>query len=368
MRKAGLAMALLSTFGVAGCSGHGNPTAPEKTLNIYSWADYIAPDTVANFERETGIKVQYSTFDTNEQLATKLLTGRTNYDIVVPSDFFFERLMKAGVFRKLDKTALPNSVNLDPEIMQRLAVHDPGNLYSVPYLWFTTGIGYNVDKVRERLGSSGYDSWSLLLDPKNAAKLQDCGILIIDSPTDVYSSVLIYLGKDPNSHDAAGWNLAADTLMKIRPYVRSIDSVGVIGDLANGSLCLILGWSGDVMQARYRALEASNGVKIRYFVPREGGLIGADMIGIPADAPHPQNAAIWMNYLMRPEVMAGITNAVKYPNGNLASLRFVQDAIKNDPAAYPGAETRAKLHLLPAMAPEEARLVTRLWTQFRTGQ
>ena len=366
--KARLSTAVLSTVGLIACGGHGKPPAAENTLNIYSWADYIAPDSVANFERETGIKVHYSTFDTNEVLATKLLTGRTNYDIVVPTNFFFERLLKAGVFRKLDKAALPNSVNLDPEIMQILAVHDPGNLYSVPYLWFTTGLGYNVDKVRERLGSSKYDSWSLLFEPQNAAKLADCGILVVDSPTDVYASALMYLGKDPDTRDPADWNAAADLMMKIRPFVRSIDSVGVISDLANGGLCLILGWSGDVMLARSRAVESANGVNIRYFVPREGGLIGADMMSIPADAPHPHNAEIWMNYLMRPEVMAAITNAVKYPNGNRGSLPFVAGAIKNDPAIYPSAETRVKLHTLPAMTPEETRLVTRLWTRFRTGQ
>jgi putrescine transport system substrate-binding protein len=358
----------LSAAGIVACSDHDRPPAAEATLNVYSWADYIAPDTVANFERATGIKVRYSTFESNEVLETKLLTGHTNYDIVVPTDFFFERLMKAGVFRKLDKTALPNSGNLDPDLMQKLAVHDPGNLYSVPYLWFTTGLGYNLDKVRERLGSAEINSWSLLLDPKNAAKLQDCGILIIDSPTDVFSSVLMYLGKDPNSRDPADFSAAADTLMKIRPFVRAIDSVGIIGDLANGGLCLILGWSGDIMLARYRAQEASNGVKIRYFVPREGGLIGADMMSIPADAPHPRNAEIWMNYLMRPEVMAGITNAVKYPNGNRASLKFVAEAIRSDPAIYPDAETRAKLQTLPATPPELVRLTTRLWTRFRTGQ
>ena len=360
--------ALMTAFVIVACSGHDKPSTIEQTLNVYTWAEYIAPDTVAKFEHETGIKVSYSVFDTNEVLATKLLTGHTNYDIVVPSDFFFERLLKAGVFRKLDKAALTNRVNLDPDIMQTLAVHDPGNLYSVPYLWFTTGIGYNVDKVRDRLGSTEFNSWSLLFDPKNAAKLKDCGILIVDSATDVFSSVLIYLGKDPESRNPADLNAAADALMKIRPFVRSIDSLGIIGDLANGSLCLILGWSGDVTQARHRAFESSNGVTIRYFVPREGGLIGADMMSIPADAPHPHNAEKWLNYLMRPEVMAGITNAVKYPNGNRASLPFVQDAIRNDPAIYPDAETRAKLHALPAMTPEQSRLVTRLWTRFRTGE
>lgn len=359
---------LLATLVLLACSGSNKPPAAEQTLNIYTWADYIAPDTVANFEHETGIKVRYTTFDTNEVLATQLLTGHTNYDIVVPSDFYFARLMKAGAFRKLDKAALPNRVNLDPDIMQKLAVHDPGNQYSVPYLWSTTGLGYNVDKVRERLGTAEFDSWSLLLDPRNAAKLQDCGIQVIDSATDVLTSVLIYLGKDPNSREPADLEAAADTLMKIRPFVRSIDAVATIGDLANGNVCLILTWSGDVTEARYRAIEASNGVKIRYFVPREGGLIAADMLSIPADAPHPQNAEKWMNYLMLPKVMADITNATKYPNGNRASLAFVQDALKNDPTIYPGPEIRAKLHVLPEMTPEQTRLVTRLWTRFRTGE
>jgi putrescine transport system substrate-binding protein len=356
------------TIAALSCSGNNKPPAGEQALNIYTWADYIAPDTVANFEHETGIKVRYTTFDTNEVLATQLLTGHTNYDIVVPSDFYFDRLMKAGTFRKLDKSALPNSVNLDPDIMQKLAVHDPGNQYSVPYLWYTTGLGYNVDKVGERLGRTEPDSWALLLDPKNAAKLQDCGIQVLDSATDVLSAVLIYLGKDPSVRDPADLNAAADTLMKIRPFVRSIDSLATIGDLANGNVCLILAWSGDVTQARYRAIEASNGVKIRYFVPREGGLISADMMSIPADAPHPENAEKWMNYLMRPGVMAGITNATKYPNGNLASLMFVEAALKNDPAIYPGSDIRARLHVLPEMTPEQTRLVTRLWTRFRTGQ
>lgn len=359
---------LLATVALLACSGTNKPPAVEQTLNIYTWADYIAPDTVANFERETGIKVRYTTYDTNEILATQLLTGHTNYDIVVPSDFYFDRLMKAGAFRKLDKAALPNSINLDPEIMRKLAVHDPGNEYSVPYLWFTTGLGYNVDKVRERLGPGEFDSWSLIFDPKNAAKLQGCGIQLLDSATDVFSAVLMYLGKDPGSRDAADLNAAADTLMKIRPFVRSIDSVATIGDLANGNVCLILAWSGDITAARYRAMEASNGVKVRYFVPREGGLISADMMSIPVDAPHPQNAEKWMNYLMLPKVIASITNATKYPNGNRASLAFVEDALKNDPAIYPGPDIRAKLQVLPEMTPEQTRLVTRLWTRFRTGE
>jgi putrescine transport system substrate-binding protein len=368
MRKAWLATTFFSALGIVACGEHGSPSAPEETLNVYNWTDFIAPDTVANFERETGIKVLYDTYESDEVLETKLLTGHTRYDIVVPSDIFFERLIRAGAFRKLDKAALPNIVNLDPEAMRELALHDPGNLYGIPYAWYTTGIGYNIDKVREREGSTEIESWSLLFDPKNAAKLQDCGISMLDSPTDVLSSVLIYLGKDPNSRDMADLNAATDTLMKIRPFVRTIVSVGNIADLANGNVCVVLGWQGDMVLARDRALEAGNGVKIRYIIPREGGLIGNDVLAIPADAPHPKNAEKWLNYLMRPKVIADITNALKYPNGNRASLPFVQDAIKNDPALYPDAETRAKLHTLKPMPPDFARLVTRLWTRFRTGE
>jgi putrescine transport system substrate-binding protein len=368
MRLPSLTMILLCAGAFAGCARHGSAAASDKILNVYNWAGYIAPDTVAKFERETGIAVHYSTYESNEISETKLLTGHSNYDVVTSADAFFERQVHAGVFRKLDKTSLPNSVNLDPELLQKLAVHDPGNLYAVPYLWTQAGLGYNVDKVRERLGPAEPDSWSLLFDPKNAAKLMDCGIMIVDSPEDVLPSVLIYLGKDPNSRDPADWTAAADVLMHIRPFLRSIEAEGIIADLANGSLCLGLTWGGEVTQARYRALEAGNGVKIRYFVPREGAVAGIDMLAIPADAPHPENALKWLNYLMRPEVMADISNALKYPNGNKASLPFVQDAIKNDPAIYPDAATRAKLSIETMQPPELKRLMTRLWTRFRTGQ
>jgi putrescine transport system substrate-binding protein len=367
--RATLLAALLFGAGfLTACGGHTGAGASDKTLNVYNWAGYIAPDTVANFERETGIEVHYSTYESNEMSETKLLTGHSNYDVVTSADAFFERQLHASVFRKLDKTALPNSVNLDPEVLQKLAVHDPGNLYAVPYLWTQAGLGYNVDKVRERLGSVEPDSWSLLFDPKSAAKLKDCGIMIVDSPEDVLPSVLIYLGKDPNSRDPADWTAAADVLMQIRPFVRSIEAEGIIGDLANGSLCLGLTWGGEVTQARYRALEANNGVKIRYFVPREGAVAGLDMLAIPADAPHPDNAHKWLNYLMRPEVIADISNVLKYSNGNKASLAFVQEAIKNDPAIYPDAKTRAKLSIETMQPPELKRLMTRLWTRFRTGQ
>ncbi len=367
-----VAVAVCGFVALGGCGDRGAQranSAPEpNTLNIYSWADYIAPDTVANFEKETGIKVRYDTYESNEVLESKMLTGHTNYDVVLPTDIYFERLMQAGTFRKLDRTALTNIANLDPEIVQKLAVHDPGNLYALPYLWTTVGIGYDVAKVRQRLGAEPLDSWAVLLDPKNAAKLQDCGISVIDSPIDVVASTLLYLGKDPNSRDAADLAAVEIVLMKIRPFVRSIESQAYISEFANGSLCAALGWSGDIIQARSRAIEAGNGVKINYFVPREGSLIIVDMMAIAADAPHPREAMLWLNYLMRPDVMASITNAVKYPNGNRAALTLVNDALRRDLMVYPDPAMRARLHSLIMTTPEYSRQVTRLWTRFRTGQ
>jgi putrescine transport system substrate-binding protein len=365
-----------------GCGGHADSTAAlgsggkssaaaqndsEKVVNVYSWMDYIAPDTAANFEKETGIKVNYDTYDNNEVLETKLLTGHTNYDVVLPTEAFFERQLKAGVYRKLDKSLLPNLVNLDPDIMRRLAIHDPGNLYAIPYMWTTTGIGYSVDQVRSRLGANPPNSWALLFDPNNAAKLKDCGITIVDSPMDVFDSAIIYLGRDPSRFDPLNVDAASEVLRKIRPFIRYIDPAQYIADLANGSVCLSLGWAGDIEQARSRAKEAATGVNIAYLLPREGALITVDMIGIPADAPHPHNAQIWMNYLMRPDVAAKITNYIKYPNGISASLPQVTAAIKSDEAIYPDEAVRSKLTSPRAVPADYSRLVTREWTRFRTG-
>jgi len=336
-------------------------------LNIYQWSDYIAPDTVANFERETGIKVRFDTYASNEVLETKLLTGKTNYDIVMPSAQFFERQRLAGVYRKLDRAALPNLANLDPDIMQRLAVHDPGNQYGIPYMWSTTGLGYNLDEVQKRLGSPPPDGWNLLFDPANAAKLKDCGIEMIDSPTDVLQSAMIFLGRDPNRMDEADLAAASEVLRKIRPFIRNIDTEQYWSDLANGTVCAVLGWSGDIERAGNAAKQAGKGVQVRYLLPREGGLILIDVLGIPADAPHPKNAERWLNYLMRPEVIAGITNVINYPNGNLQSLKYVRPDIQTDGGVYPDAATRARL-VTPNMLPlDYSRHLTREWTRFRTG-
>ncbi|MDB6083277.1 MAG: spermidine/putrescine transporter substrate-binding protein PotF [Gammaproteobacteria bacterium] len=338
----------------------------EKILNVYSWLDYIAPETVANFEKETGIKVRYDTYDNNEVLETKLLTGHTSYDIVLPTGAFFERQRQASIYRKLDKTALPNLVNADPDIMRRLAVYDPGNLYAIPYMFTTVGLGYNVEKVHERLGAIRPDSWALLFDPDNAMKLKDCGISVVDSAMDVFEAAMIYLGRDPNRLDPRDVADASEALLKIRPFVRNIDAAPV-ADIANNSVCLSLGWSGDIEAARNRANEAKTGANIAYFVPREGSVITVDMLAIPADAPHPHNAEIWMNYLMRPEVMAAITNYIRYPNGYKASLPWVQASVKDDEAIYPSQATLARL-ISPKTVPlDYSRLVTREWTRFRTG-
>ena len=377
------AIAIFGLWGMAACSRQAAPAKAvtggtarpdsalpydsEKILNVYSWLDYIAPDTVPNFERETGIKVHYDMYDNNEVLETKLLTGHTNYDVVVPSGMFFERQREAGVYRKLDKQALPNLINADPDIMQRLATYDPGNLYAVPYMFSTTGLGFNVDQVRARLGAARTDGWALLFDPRNAAKLQDCGIAIIDSAMDVFESTMIYLGRDPNRLDPADVAAASEALLKIRPYVRYIDPAQHIPDLANNSICLALAWSGDVEQARSRAEESKTGAHLAYLAPLEGSVITVDMMAIPADAPHPRNAELWMNYLMRPDVMSGITNYIRFPNGYSGSLPQVSAALKSDPAVYPDPAARARSVSPKAVPLEYSRLITREWTRFRTA-
>ena len=347
-----------------------DPASPydrEKVVNVYSWADYIAPDTVGNFEKETGIKVHYDVYDNNEILETKLLSGHSNYDVVVPTDQFFDRQRQAGVYRELDKQALPNLVNLDPEILRRMAVHDPGNLHAVPYMWSTTGLGYNIDQVRARLGGNVPDSWALLFDPHNAAKLQGCGILIVDSPLDVFDSAIIYLHRDPSRRDPKDVLAAAELLRAIRPFVRNIDPAP-IAPLASGEVCLELAWSGDVEAAQNRAIEAATGARIAYLIPREGAFTTIDMVSIPADAPHPHNAEIWMNYLMRPDVIAAISNYIRYPNGISASLPLVDADVRADPAVYPDAATRARLVSTAPVPLNYSRLMTRAWSRFRMGQ
>ncbi len=364
----GLAIALHGCGGGSSNGAAADGAGDESNqLNVYSWSLYIPPDTVTNFEKLTGIKVHHDTYDSNEILETKLLTGKTNYDIVIPTVNFFERQVKAGVYRKLDKQLLGNLGNMDPDIMRRLALHDPGNQYAVPYLWSMVGIGYNKQEITRRLGAHIAPSWSLLFDPDNAAKLQGCGISVLDAPPDVVGAALIYLGKDPNSGDERDLLAAFASLQKIRTHIRNFDSERYISELANGSVCLALSWSGDVVQARNRAREAGNGVQLEFFVPSEGSIMTLDAMAIPADAPHPRNAQRFMNYLMQPEVTAHITDIIGYPNGNLAATPFIDAVLVKDPAIHPDEATRARLKTQPAKTLEYSRFLTREWTKFKTG-
>lgn len=307
-------------------------------------------------------------FDSNEVLTTKLLAGRTGYDIVVPSANFLERQIQAGVFRKLDKSQLPNLKNMDPELMQRIALHDPGNDHAVNYLWGTSGIGYNEAMIKAALPDAPLDSWRMFYDPAVVSKFKNCGVTILDAPDEVIGTVLIFLGRDANSEAPEDLKAAEKVLMAIRPYIRYVNSSKYIDDLANGEICLALGWSGDVLQARDRAREAGKGLSIKYNIPKEGAVMFFDMLALPADAAHPKNAHLFINYLMRPDVAAKNSSKMRYANSNAASFPLVDAAVRNDPSVYPTPEVKKKLVPNLARTPEFTRLLTRSWTRFKTGK
>jgi putrescine transport system substrate-binding protein len=341
----------------------------ERVVNVYNWSDYIAPSVVEDFTKNTGIKVRYDTFDSNDTLETKLLAGKSGYDVVVPTAYFLERQIKAGVFQKLDKEKLPNLANMWPEITQRLAAYDPGNQYAVNYMWGTTGIGYNVRKVRDIMGANGaIDSWDIVFKPENLAKFKDCGVHVLDSSDDVLAAALHYLGLDPNSSNEADLQKAADLVMKIRPYVRKFHSSEYLNALAAGEICLVFGFSGDVKQAQKRAAEAKNGLEIAYAIPKEGAQLWFDNLGIPRDAKNVAEADEFINYLQRPEVAAKNTNFISYANGNLASQKFIDKAILDDKTVYPDEATMRRLYTISAHDPKTQRLMNRLWTRIKTGR
>ena len=343
--------------------------AEEPVLNVYNWSDYIAEDTIEKFEKETGIKVTYDVYDSNEVLEAKMMAGSSGYDVVVPTGDFLARQIVAGVYRKLDKDALPNLKNMDPDLMGRLADFDPGNEHAVVYMWGTTGIGYNVEKIKERLGEDApTDSWALVFDPENAKKLADCGITLLDAPTEIIPAAMNYLGLDPRSTDKADIEKAEDLLKKIAPSVRYFHSSQYINDLANGDVCLSVGWSGDVFQARDRAAEAENGVEIAYVIPKEGALMWMDTLAVPADAPHPENAMKFINFIMDAQITADITNYVWYANANAASMPMVEDEIKEDHGIFPTDDAKKHLWTAKVYDAKTDRLVNRAWTAVKTGQ
>ena len=360
LRLLAFAISLLATQAVA---------QSERVVNIYNWSDYIDPRVLDDFTKQTGIKIQYDTFDANETLETKLLAGKSGYDVVVPTAYFLERQVKAGVFRKLDKSKLKNLSNVWPDIAKRLAVYDPDNQYAVNYMWGTTGIGYNVKAMRQRLGANGkIDSWDVVFKPENLAKFRDCGIHMLDSADDILPAALHYLALNPNSNDPKDLEKAAELLMKIRPLVRKFHSSEYLNALAGGEICLVVGWSGDIKQSQKRAEEAKNGVEIGYAIPKEGAQMFFDNLSIPKDASHVEEAHAFIDYLLRPEVAAKNSNLVAYANGNLASQKFIDKSVLDDRSVYPDAATLERLYTVSARDQKSQRFVNRLWTKIKTGR
>ncbi|MEO8492925.1 polyamine ABC transporter substrate-binding protein [Pseudomonas sp.] len=337
------------------------------TVHIYNWSDYIGPETLANFEKATGIKPVYDVFDSNETLEGKLLAGRTGYDVVVPSNHFLGKQIKAGAFQKLDKSLLTNYSNLDPALLKRLEKNDPGNQYSVPYLWGTNGIGYNVDKVKEVLGIDHIDSWAVLFEPENMKKLATCGVSFMDSADEMLPAVLNYMGLNPNSTNPDDYKKAEEKLLKVRPYVTYFHSSKYISDLANGNICVAAGFSGDVFQAKARAAEAGKGVNIAYAIPKEGGNLWFDVLAIPADATNVKEAHAYINYLLQPEVIAQVSDYVGYANPNPGADKLMEQSIRTNAAVYPPQAVLDRTFVNFELPPKVQRLMTRSWTKVKTG-
>jgi len=343
------------------------PVVAEE-VHVYNWSDYIDEALLSQFTEQTGIKVIYDVFDSNEVLETKLLAGSTGYDVVVPSGSFLARQITAGVFQKLDKSKLPNLKNVWADIAKQTSIYDPGNAYSINYMWGTTGIGYNVDKVKEALGADApVDSWALVFDPKNMEKLQKCGVHFLDAPTELIPAALRYLGEDPDSKDKAVLAKAEPLLSAVRPYIRKFHSSEYINALANGEICVAIGWSGDVLMARDRAAEANNGVTVEYAIPKEGALLWFDQMAMPADAPNPEAGLKFINFILDAKNAAAASNYVYYANGNQASQAFLNEDVIGDTAIYPSKETVKNLYITTPYDAKTQKIVTRMWTRIKTG-
>ncbi|MFI4891631.1 MAG: polyamine ABC transporter substrate-binding protein, partial [Steroidobacterales bacterium] len=350
--------------GKSGSTAHpGGAADAGKVLNLYIWSDYLAPTTLPRFEKQTGIKVNATYYNTNETLDAKLLAGASGYDVVVPTASYFERQIKAGVYLPLDKSQLPNLKNMDPQLMAKVAFHDPGNAHGVIYLWGTNGIGYNEKMVKQLLPDAPLDSWRMVFDPKVASKLAKCGISVLNSPAEMMRAVFSYLGKDPNSQNPEDLAQGEAVLMKIRPYIRSINSSEYIDALANGDLCVAIGYNGDVLQARDRAQDANKGIEIKYSIPKEGTILWFDMLAIPKDAPHPESAYAFINFVMTPEVIGEITNFKGYANAN--AVAHPLPSVKNDPGIYPTPELLPKLSVQLADSADQTRAITSVWEKFK---
>ncbi|SEN82910.1 Putrescine-binding periplasmic protein SpuD [Pseudomonas sp. E141] len=365
MKMAGKTLLAMSLTGVMASAVQ----ADDKVLHVYNWSDYIAPDTVAKFEKETGIKVVYDVFDSNETLEAKLLAGKSGYDIVVPSNNFLAKQIKAGVYQELDKSKLPDWKNLDTDLLKAVGdASDKGNKYAFPYMWGSIGIGYNPEKVKAALGIDKIDSWDVVFKPENMAKLKSCGVSFLDAPTEMIPAALHYLGKPTDSKDKADLKAAEDLFLKIRPSVAYFHSSKYISDLANGNICVAVGYSGDLEQSKERAKEAGDKVKLSYVIPKEGAGTFYDMVAIPKDAENVESAYKFMNFLMQPQIMAEITNAVRFPNGNKAATPLVDKDITSDPSIYPSDEVKKQLYAISDLDAGTLRLITRSWTKIKSGK
>lgn len=366
-KKASYALALslsfVSAFSVAD---------DEKTLKFFNWSDYIGENTISKFEAETGIKVVSDVFDSNEVLEAKLLAGGSGYDLVVPTSSFMARQIIAGVFQPLDKTKLSNYKNLDTDLLNFLQRNDPGNKYGVPYLWGTTGIGYNVKQVEAILGKDApVDSWDLIFKPENIEKLAKCGVMFLDSPDELMPLALNYVKADPNSKNANDYknnSAAVEMLKSVRPFITQFHSSQYINNLANGDACVAIGWSGDVIQSQDRAEEAGNGVEIAYSIPKEGTSIWFDMLAIPADAKNAENAHAFINFLLRPEIIAEVSDYVSYANPNLASIPFQDEELTSNTSIYPTDEVKKKLFPSEMHDRKIEKLMTRMWRDLKSSR
>ena len=339
-----------------------------STVHIYNWSDYIGQTTLTDFEKATGVKPVYDVFDSNETLEGKLLAGHTGYDVVVPSSHFLGKQIKAGAFQKLDKSQLPNYSNLDPALLKRLEMNDPGNQYAVPYLWGTNGIGYNVDKVKAVLGVDKIDSWAVLFEPDNIKKLNSCGVAFLDSADEMLPTVLNYMGLNANSTNPDDYQKAEAKLLAVRPYVTYFHSSKYISDLANGDICVAVGFSGDIFQAKARAAEARKGVNVAYAIPKEGGALWFDMLAIPKDSANVKQAHAFINYVLKPEVIAQVSDAVGYANPNPGSDKLMEQSIRSNQSVYPPQAVLDKTYVQVEQPPKIQRLMTRSWTKVKSGK
>ncbi len=341
--------------------------AQSSTVNVYNWADFIGETTLEDFEAATGIGVVYDTYSSSEEMQAKMLAGSTGYDVVDHAGLDMPRAITAGVYQKLDKSKLPNWKNLDPVILKILEGWDPGNAYGMPYVWGSVGLTFNLDMVKERLPDADLESMDIIFKPENAAKLADCGISILDSPTDIMLMVLTYLGLDGNTTNLADYDRVVEAFKPIRQYIRTFDNTNYLNAIPNGEVCVVNNWSGDYGVAKSRAAEAGIEMNLAYFVPKTGAPIWVDCMAIPADAPNADNAHKFLDFMMQPEVIAACTNFTGYANANLPALAFVDEAIRNDPAVYPDEETKSRLWAPNAFTEEQDRAITKAWTEIKSG-